>query len=248
MPRAGRIAVVTGGASGIGRAIALRLGRDGAAVGVLDRDRAGAERVAAEATAAGARALAVETDVGASASVAAAAATVRGQLGPVAVLVNSAGIADLVPLLEMSEERWDRMIQVHLKGTFNCVRTFAPDMVAAGWGRIVNVASVAGLVGAAGLAHYAAAKAAIIGFTKSAAQELGPRGVTVNVLAPGMIDTPMLRAAGLPERLFRHAREETPMRRLGLPEDIAAAAAFLVSDEAGFFTGQVMSPNGGGHM
>jgi 2-hydroxycyclohexanecarboxyl-CoA dehydrogenase len=243
----GRHAVVTGGASGIGRAICLRLARDGADVAVLDLNRAGAEAVAAEVTALGRRALAVEVDVAEGTSVAAAAGRVRAGLGPVHVLVSAAGIAEFVPVLQMSEERFDRMLAVHLKGAFHCTRAFAPDMVAAGWGRIVAVASVAGLVGGPGLAHYAAAKAGMIGFVKSVAHELGPLGVTANVIAPGLIDTPLLRAAGVPEAIFRQTVESNPIRRIGTPDDIAAACAYLVSEEAGFTTGQVLSPNGGAH-
>jgi 2-hydroxycyclohexanecarboxyl-CoA dehydrogenase len=245
MSLAGRNAVVTGGASGIGRAIALRLARDGADVAVLDLNRTGAEAVAREIAGLGRRSLAVETDVGSAASVAAAVERVHGGLGPAHVLVNDAGIADFVPLLQMTEEVWDRMLRVHLKGVFNCTRAFAPDMVEATWGRVVNMASVAGLIGGPGLAHYSAAKAGIIGFTKAIAHELGPLGVTVNAIAPGMIDTPMLRAANVPEEIIRHTTERNPIRRLGVPDDIAAACAYLASEEAGFVTGQVLSPNGG---
>jgi 2-hydroxycyclohexanecarboxyl-CoA dehydrogenase len=248
MGLAGRAAVVTGGASGIGRAIALRLAGDGVDVAVLDLDAAGAEAVVAEIATRGRRALAVETDVARAASVRAAAERVHAALGPAQILINDAGIAEFVPLLEMSEERFDRMIAVHLKGTFNCTKTFAPDMVQACWGRIVNIASVAGLGGGPGLAHYAAAKAGLIGFTKSVARELGPHGVTANAIAPGLIDTPMLRAAGVPEEIFRHTIEQNPIRRIGTPEDIAAACAYLVSEEASFTTGQVLSPNGGAYL
>jgi 2-hydroxycyclohexanecarboxyl-CoA dehydrogenase len=244
----GRTAVVTGGASGIGRSICLRLACDGADVGVLDLDLAGARRVAGEVTALGRRAVAVEVDVALAPGVEAAAARVREALGPVHVLVNDAGIADFTPLLEMSEASWDRMLAVHLKGTFNCTRAVLPDMVAAGWGRIVNISSVAGLRGGAGLCHYAAAKAGVVGFTKALAQEVGPHGVTVNAIAPGLIDTPLLAKSAVPEAVRRYAVQQAPVRRIGTPEDVAAACAYLVSEEASFFTGQVMSPNGGGHL
>ncbi|HZP43677.1 MAG TPA: SDR family NAD(P)-dependent oxidoreductase [Candidatus Binatia bacterium] len=245
MARDGRTAVVTGGASGIGRAIALRLARDGADVALFDVNAAGADAVAREIAALGRRAHAVAVDVGSAESVAAGVAAVHAALGTVAILVNDAGIANFVPFLQMTEEQFDGMLRVHLKGTFNCTRALAPDMVEAGWGRIVNVASVAGLMGGPALAHYAAAKAGIIGFTKALAQELGPLGITVNAIAPGMIDTPMLRSAGVPEAIVRHTVERNPIRRLGLPEDVAAVAAYLASEEAGFTTGQVLSPNGG---
>jgi len=245
----GRNAVVTGGASGIGRAIAVRLARDGADVAVLDLDSAGGRVATGEIAALGRRAIAVEADVASAASVAAAAERVRRELGPVHILVNDAGIASFVPFLELREADWDRMIAVHLKGTFNCTRAFLPDMTAAGWGRVVNVASVAGLNGGGpGLTHYAAAKAGIIGLTKTLASEFGQAGVTVNAIAPGLIDTPLLDRSGMPEPIRRMIVERAPIRRIGAPEDIAAACAFLVSEEASFVTGQVVSPNGGGWM
>jgi 2-hydroxycyclohexanecarboxyl-CoA dehydrogenase len=244
----GRTAVVTGGASGIGESICLRLARDGADVAILDLNTAGAEAVAETIRGGGRRALAIATDVSKAASVAAAATAVHAGLGPAHILVNDAGIAEFVPLLDMSEAQWDRMLAVHLKGTFLCTRAFLPDMLAAGWGRVVNVSSVGGLRGGPSIAHYAAAKAGMIGFTKAVAIEVGSKGITVNAIAPGMIETPMLKNSGVPEAIYAHVREQTPMRRLGKPEDIAAACAYLVSEEAGFFTGQVMSPNGGGHL
>jgi NAD(P)-dependent dehydrogenase (short-subunit alcohol dehydrogenase family) len=242
-----KIAVVTGGASGIGRSICQRLARDGADVAVLDVDRDGAQRVAAEVAGLGRRGLGVEADVSSAASVAAAVGRVHGELGPVQILVNDAGIADFTPLLEMTEAQWDRMIAVHLKGTFNCTRGLLPDMVAGGWGRIVNISSVGGLGGAPGLVHYAAAKAGIIGFTKALAVEVGARGVTVNAIAPGLIETPLLKKSGVPAAIFQVSVQQSPVGRIGRPEDIAAACAYLVSEEASFFTGQVLSPNGGGY-
>jgi 2-hydroxycyclohexanecarboxyl-CoA dehydrogenase len=248
MSLGGRNAVVTGGASGIGRSICLRLAADGADVAILDLDATGAELVAGAVRALGRRALALEADVSSAASVEAALARVRRELGAVHILVNDAGIAEFVPVVQMTEAQWDRMIAVHLKGTFLCTRAVLPDMIAAGWGRIVNVSSVGGLRGGPALAHYAAAKAGMIGFTKAVAIEVGPQGVTVNAIAPGLIDTPLLRKSHVPDAIFEHARRETPVRRIGTPDDIAAACAYLVSEEASFFTGQVMSPNGGGHL
>ena len=248
MSLAGRNAVVTGGASGIGRSICLRLARDGADVAILDLDAAGGEQVAGAVRALGRRALAVEADVSSATSVEGALARVRRELGAVHILVNDAGIAEFVPVVHMTEAQWDRMIAVHLKGTFLCTRAALPDMIAAGWGRIVNVSSVGGLRGGPALAHYAAAKAGMIGFTKAVAIEVGPQGITVNAIAPGLIDTPLLRKSQVPDAIFEHARRETPVRRIGAPDDIAAACAYLVSEEASFFTGRVMSPNGGGHL
>jgi NAD(P)-dependent dehydrogenase (short-subunit alcohol dehydrogenase family) len=162
--------------------------------------------------------------------------------------VNDAGIADLTPFVEMSEERWDRMIAVHLKGAFNCTRAVLGDMVAAGWGRIVNISSVAGLRGGPGLTHYSAAKAGIIGLTKALAAEVGRSGITVNAIAPGLIDTPLLTGSGMPEAIIQAIVQQAPVGRIGTPDDIAAACAYLVSEEASFTTGQVLSPNGGGHL
>lgn len=247
MSLAGKVAVVTGGGSGIGRAIALRLARDGARVAVLDLRPEAADEAVGAIRAAGGVAVAHPADVAQSASVARAAERVRAELGPVAILVASAGIAGFEPLAQMSEASFDRMIAVHLKGTFNACKEFAPDMTAAGWGRIVNLSSAAGLNGGGpGLAHYAAAKAGIIGLTKALALELGPAGVTVNAIAPGLIDTPLIRSAGAPPDLYDAVVKRLPVGRIGQPEDIAAACAYLVSPEAGFFTGQVLSPNGGG--
>jgi len=245
----GRNALVTGGASGIGRAIALRLAREGARVAIADVNLASAKQVAESADALHAGAIALEVDVSSSAAVVRGVEAARSRLGPLTVLVNDAGIAGFATLLEMSEADWDRMIAVHLKGTFNVSRACLPDMVAARWGRIVNIASQAGLNGGSpGLTHYAAAKAGVIGFTKALAHEVGPLGITVNAIAPGLIDTPLIRRAGAPADLYDRVVEGMPARRIGQPEDIAAACAYLVSDEASFFTGQVMSPNGGGHM
>ena len=241
--------MVTGGASGIGRAIVLRLARDGADVAILDVDVAGAERVAREVTANGRRALAVETDVASSASVGGSVERARRDLAPVTLLVNAAGIASFVPLLQMTEGDWDRLVAVHLKGTFNCTRAVLPDMVAARFGRVVSIASVAGLNGGGpGLAHYAAAKAGIIGFTKAVALEMAGFGITVNAIAPGLIDTPLLDRSGMPREVRDRIVQQTPVGRIGAPDDIAAACAYLASEDASFVTGQVLSPNGGGYL
>ena len=244
-----KVAVVTGGASGIGRSICLRLARDGAAIAVLDLNRTGAQQVAQEVEQVGRPAVAIEADVSNAANVAAAVAAVHRDLGTVHILVNDAGICEYAPFLGMDEARWDRMIAVHVKGAFHCSRAVIPDMQAAKWGRIVNLSSVAGLNGGGpGLVHYATAKAALIGFTKSLASEVGPLGITVNVIAPGLVDTPMVRAAKVPEAIIQRLANEAPMRRVGVPDDIAAACAYLVSADASFLTGQVISPNGGSYL
>ena len=243
----GRIAVITGGASGIGRAIGLRLAQDGADIAVWDIDTARAGAVEREIAALGRRAVAIEVDVASSASIAAAAARTHATLGTAHILVNSAGIAEFVPVLQMTEAQWDRMLTVHLKATFLTIKALAPDMVSAGWGRIVNISSVGGLIGPPMLAHYAAAKAGMIGLTKSVAQELASAGVTANVICPGLIDTPLLKKSNTPQAVLDYSARHTPVGRLGRPEDIAAACAFLVAEDAAYFTAQVVSPNGGGY-
>jgi len=245
----GRVALVTGGASGIGHSICVRLARAGADVAVLDLDRAGAQRAAKEVEQLGRRALAVAADVSDATSVADALAAVRRHLGAVHILVNDAGICEYVAFQQMREAQWDRMIAVHVKGAFHCARAALPDMQAASWGRIVNLSSVAGLNGGGpGLVHYATAKGAIIGFTKALAREVGPAGITVNAIAPGLIETPMIHAAGVPAAVIQQLADESPVRRVGVPDDIAAACAYLVSPEASFVTGQVISPNGGSYL
>ena len=245
----GKVAVVTGGASGIGRSICLRLARDGADIAVFDLNHAAAQETAHAVEQVGRRAAAIEVDVSSAANVAEAFAAVRCQLGSMQILVNDAGICEYMGFLQMSEALWDRMIAVHVKGAFHCARAAIPEMQAAGWGRIVNLSSVAGLNGGGpGLVHYATAKAAIIGFTKSLAREVGPLGITVNAIAPGLIDTPMIRAAKVPQAIIQQLADESPVRRVGVPDDIAAACAYLASPDASFLTGQVISPNGGAYL
>lgn len=252
MSLSGKNAVVTGGASGIGRGICLRLAGDGANVAIFDLNLAGAEQVAAEIQALGRKAVACQVDVVNRAQVDAAVECTRKDLGPIHILVNDAGIGAFVLLGSMTEEQWDQMIAIHLKGTFNCTKAVVQDMIDAKWGRIVSISSTAGLSGAPGLTHYSAAKAGIIGFTKALAHELGPMGITVNAIAPGLIDTPILRRDEvLTERMQKFISltvNRSPVRRVGVPDDIAAACAYLASPEASFFTGQVMSPNGGMYM
>ncbi|HWP65771.1 MAG TPA: SDR family NAD(P)-dependent oxidoreductase, partial [Candidatus Limnocylindria bacterium] len=191
--------------------------------------------------------LAVAADVSAGAAVRDAVARVQSALGPLHVLVNNAGVCSFFPFKTLEEAEWDRMFAVHVKGAFHCTKAALPDMVAAGWGRIVNVSSVGGLKGAPALTHYAAAKAALVGFTRALATEVGVHGVTVNAIAPGLVDTPLLVRSRMPEAIRATQAAELPVRRIGQPEDIAAACAYLVSPEAGYVTGQVLSPNGGGH-
>lgn len=243
-----RAAIVTGGGSGIGRAIAHRLAEDGFATAVLDLDLEAAERVAGEAREKGHSAIAVRVDVSERDQVNDAVGQVRDAFGPVQVLVNNAGLTGFKKFLHISDEVWNRMLAVNLSGPFYCTQAVVPDMIEAGWGRIVNISSSSAQSGQQYMTHYVASKAGLVGFTKALALELGPEGITVNTIPPGFVDTPMLRRSeehGLLGGSVDHHAELTPVRRAGRPEDIAAACAFLVSDEAGYVTGQVIGVNGG---
>lgn len=240
-------AIVTGGASGIGLAIARRLSAEGAAVAVFDVDAAAA--AAAETIGAdGGRAMAFRVDVTDRTEIDAAVADVHEALGPPTILVNSAGLDGFERFLDISAKGWARMLAVNLTGTFDCCQAVVPHMIDAGWGRIVNISSSTGQTGSSQMVHYSAAKAAVIGMTKALADELGPHGITVNTIPPGSIDTPMLRRTE--ERGFLGAGIEAlgatlPVRRAGQPEDIATACAFLSREDAGYITGQVIGVNGG---
>jgi 2-hydroxycyclohexanecarboxyl-CoA dehydrogenase len=243
-----RVAVVTGGASGIGLAVAQRLARDGARVGVFDLDAAAARAAADKIEADGGSAVAVAVDVSDRGSVDAGLDEVRARFGPVTILVNSAGKEGFKKFLNITDEAWHRILAVNLTGTFYCCQAAAPDMIEAGWGRIVNISSSSAQSGQPLMTHYVASKAGVVGFTKALALELGPQGITVNTVPPGFIDTPMTRRTEergfLGQGVDYHA-SQTPVRRAGRPEDIAAACAFLVSEEAGYITGQVIGVNGG---
>ena len=243
-----RVAVVTGGGSGIGLAISERLAADGMAVAVFDRDGDAAEAAAAKIVAAGSAAIGVCVDVTDRDQIATGLSEVRTRLGAPAVLVNNAGIQGFDPFLSITPEQWDRLLTVNLTGTFNCCQAVVPDMTEAGWGRIVNISSSSAHGGQPLMTHYVAAKAGVIGFTKALALELAPLGITVNTIPPGFIDTPMLRSTerkGLLGQGVEHHAALTPVRRVGRPEDIAAACSFLVRDEASYITGQVIGVNGG---
>ena len=243
-----RVAVVTGAGSGIGEAIAVRLARDGAAVGVLDLDADAANAVAGTITASGGRAVGVVVDVSDRSAVEAAFAAVRERLGPVAVLVNNAGRDGFRRFVNISEDEWNGIIAVNLTGTFHCTQVAVTDMIDAGWGRIVNISSSSAQGGQEFMTHYVASKAGMIGLTKSLAKELGPAGITVNTVPPGFIDTPMLRRSeekGLLGGAVEDIEATTPVRRAGRPDDIANAVAFLVADDSGYITGQIIGVNGG---
>jgi 2-hydroxycyclohexanecarboxyl-CoA dehydrogenase len=233
-------------------AISQRLAQDGASVAVFDVDYAGAERLVKQLQADGSSALAVKVDVSDRRQVDGAVREVRDKLGPIQVLVNCAGIEGFEPFQSITEASWDRIMAVNLKGTFNCTQAVVSDMIAAGWGRIINISSSSAQSGAAKMTHYAASKAGVIGFTKALALELGRAGITVNTIPPGSIGTPMLRRAAAAGHLGGAGVEQIaaamPVGRAGTPEDIAAACAFLASGEAGYITGQVIGVNGGRYM
>lgn len=241
MSHDGRNAVVTGGGRGIGRAIATVLAAQGAAVAVWDLNAADAEETVALIREAGGKAVAVIGDAADAAAVAASAARTRAELGPATILVNNAGITNYIPFVDLAEDAWDHMIQINLKGPYLVSRAFVPDMLEAGWGRIVNISSSSAQTGAPALAHYAASKGGVIGLTKALATEFAGTGITVNNVPPGTVDTPLLREAFDPEKLA----VTNPMQRTGQPDDIAYAVAYLASEEAGYVTGQTLSVNGG---
>lgn len=241
----GKVAVVTGGGRGIGAAISLQLAADGAAVAVWDLDGDNAENVAAQIRGEGGRAIAVTGDAADGATIAEAAARTRDELGPVTVLVNNAGISAFDAFSTITEDNWDRVQRINLKGPFLCTQALLPDMLEAGWGRIINISSSSAQSGAPWMVHYAASKGGVIGFTKALAMELADRGITVNNVPPGFVDTPMLRESPVD---IEGQASVAPMKRAGRPEDIAAAVSYLASDGAGYVTGQTISVNGGRYL
>jgi 2-hydroxycyclohexanecarboxyl-CoA dehydrogenase len=249
-PEVSRVAVVTGGGSGMGRAVCQHLARRGHRVAVLDVDGEATEQVAKEVHAGGGQAVAAVVDVSDRAAVDAALDEVRLKLGPVGIMVTSAGIEGFEDFLAISPEAWDRMVAVNLTGTFHCLQAAVPDMVAAGWGRIVTISSSSAQSGTRRMAHYVASKGGVIALTKALALDLAPFGITVNTIPPGFIDTPMMRrpieagVVGSMEELVARS----PLGRAGTPDDIAAACAFLCSEEAGYITGQQINVNGAWYL
>jgi NAD(P)-dependent dehydrogenase (short-subunit alcohol dehydrogenase family) len=242
-----RTAIVTGGGSGIGLAISERLAADGAAIAIFDRDGGAADEAAAKIAASGATAIGVTVDVTDRTQIDTGVQEVHTRLGRPTILVNNAGLQGFKSFLKITSEEWNQVLAVSLTGTFNCCQAVVPHMVEEEWGRIVNISSSSAQGGQPFMTHYVSAKAGVIGLTKALALELGPKGITVNTIPPSMIDTPMLRDSQQQGFLgnVEDAIARTPVRRMGRPEDIAAACAFLVRDEASYITGQVIGVNGG---
>jgi NAD(P)-dependent dehydrogenase (short-subunit alcohol dehydrogenase family) len=241
-----RVAVVTGAASGIGLGIARRFAGEGHKVALLDRDGAAVESAASELGDAGGTAQGFEVDVADRAVVTAAFDRIRSELGPVTIVVTSAGIEAFEPAADIPPESWDRIIAVNLTGTFSCIQAAIPDMLAAGWGRIVTISSSSAQSGAPYMAHYAASKGGVIGLTKALARELADKGITVNTIPPSLVDTPMARGAEAKGLVSVDAMAaHVPMGRAGTPDDIAHSCSFLCSDGASYITGQVIGVNGG---
>lgn len=239
-----RVAFVTGASRGIGRACAVALAADGRDVAVgWSRDEEGASKTVAAVEEAGARGIAVQLDVASAPSVDAAFSEIESTLGSVTVLVNNAGVTRDGLLLRMSDEQWGEVLRTNLDGAFHAVRRATPGMMKARFGRVVNVGSVVASTGSAGQVNYAAAKAGLIGLTRSVARELASRGVTCNVVAPGPIETAMLESLS-PQRIEQLAGQ-VALGRLGTPEEVAAVVAFLCSEAAGYVTGAVVPVDGG---
>ena len=239
----GKTAVVTGAARGIGKEIACSLAKEGANVVVSDVDLEHAEQTAAQIRKMGRKALVIKADVSVPEEAANIVEETIDKLESLDILINNAGITRDNFILRMKNEDWDKVLGVNLKGTFNCIKAAAKIMLKQRKGRIVNMASIIGLIGNAGQANYAASKAGVIALTKSSAKEFGSRGITVNAIAPGFISTRMTEV--LPEEIKQKMLSNIPLGRFGLPTDVANLVLFLVSDEANYITGQVINVDGG---
>lgn len=236
--------IVTGASRGIGKACALAFGKSGADVIInYARSKEKAEEVCEEISKLGGRALPFCADVADRKAVDEMIAFAHSNFGSISTLVNNAGIAEQIMFCDITEEKWDRMFAVDVKGVYNCIQAALPDMIHNKSGRIINISSMWGITGASCEVHYSAAKAAVIGMTKALAKELGPSGITVNAIAPGVISTEM--NGNISEEIMSELKEETPIGRIGNPEDIAETALFLASPQASFITGEVISVNGG---
>jgi 3-oxoacyl-[acyl-carrier protein] reductase len=242
----GKKALITGGSRGIGRSCALALAEEGVDVAILARNADVAGRVAGEVRELGVESLAKSVDVSRYEEVEAVVSEILEKWEKIDILINNAGITRDKLLLQMKPEDWKAVIDINLTGAFNLTKLLSRQMNRLGWGRIINISSVVGFSGNPGQANYTAAKAGMIGMTKTVAREMVSRGVTVNAVAPGMIDTDMTK--GLSEKIKRKIMDQIPMRRFGTAQEVASAVRFLVSEEAGYITGQVIHVNGGMYM
>ncbi len=241
-----RVAIVTGGSQGIGRAISLKLSAEGARVSIADVNEEAGNKTAREIREAGGEAIFVKVDVTSPEDTDRMVKETVDSLGALHILVNNAGITRDRLLLRMTDEDWQRVLDVNLKGAFNCIRSSVRVMARARYGRIVNIASIVGITGNPGQANYAASKGGLIALTKTVAREFASRGITCNAVAPGFIDTAMTQA--MPEKAREELRGRIPLQRLGTPEDVAEGVLFLASDGAGYITGEVLNINGGMSM
>ncbi|CAN7337009.1 SDR family NAD(P)-dependent oxidoreductase [Phenylobacterium sp. LjRoot225] len=242
-----KTALVTGAAAGIGRACARRLASEGTAVGVLDIDLEGCQRVVGEIEAAGGKAIALQASIADRSQVTAAVARLREAFGPVTIVVNNAGVTDTTPFKEITDAQWDRILEINLKGTFIVTQVVLPDMEAAKWGRIINISSSSAQTGAIGMAPYSASKGGMVSLTRTLAQELGPLGVTVNNIPPGTVMNTLMSEAnrGKFPMSMEALIQSIPVRHTGEPEDIANACAWLASEASSYVTGQTIGVNGG---
>jgi 2-hydroxycyclohexanecarboxyl-CoA dehydrogenase len=244
-PPARKVAVVTGAARGLGRAIALRMAEDVAAVSVWDLNLEGAEETARLIRDTGTEALALRCDSSIAAEIEAAVLRTRDELGPITILVNNAALSPFVKFKDITEDVWDRLMAINLKGPFLCCKAVIPDMLEARWGRIVNISSSSAQTGSGFHAHYVASKGGVIGLTKGLAMEYAAKGITVNNVPPGFVHTEGLDESPVPVDSYAATM---PMKRPGRPENIAAAVAFLASDDADYITGHTLSVNGGRYL
>jgi 3-oxoacyl-[acyl-carrier protein] reductase len=242
----GKVAIVTGAARGIGRGIAEAYAREGAAVAVADRDEAGAKALAADIGASGGRAAAVKVDVAKPDEVERMVARTKEELGGLHILVNNAGIDTVSKLVDMPLKQWQEMIDVNLTSVFLCTRAALPTMIEQGWGRIISIGSQLGLIGADTMVHYCAAKAGVHGFSRALAYEVAPHNITVNAIAPGPIDTDLLRS--IPQNWLDRKKAEVPLGRFGKVEEIAPTAVLLASEGGAYYTGATMNVSGGDAM
>jgi len=246
MKLSGKVALVTGASSGIGKAIALYLAEEGADVAInYHSDLEEAEEVVRRVKSMGKRAIAVKADVSSSAEVKEMFSKVISEFSTLDILINNAGIGNLMPAVSMTDDVWNIMLGTHLYGTMNCTREALKIMLSKKAGKIINIASICGMTGCLGAAHYSAAKGGIIGYTHAVSREVISQGINVNAIAPGYIDTPLLVKGGLTDEMLKLLLAEIPIGRLGKPREIASLAAYLASDDANFIVGQVISPNGG---